>query len=216
MQDLIINEVMLVDDHPLLRKGVAQLIELEDDLDVVGEADNGESAVQLAVRLEPDIILLDLNMDGMDGIETLKAMRTAEVTSKIIMFTVSDETDDVVNAIRAGADGYLLKDMEPEALVANLRHACNGQLVLSDKLNRVLAQALQSKQEKQSSNIDDLTKREKQILKLIAEGLSNKLIARKLDISEGTVKVHVKRVLKKLHLSSRVEAAVWVVENRIH
>ncbi len=205
--------ILLIDDHPLLRQGMKQLIQMEEDLEVSGEASNARDGIALAIEQEPDLILLDLNMPEMDGIAALKALREANISSRIIIFTVSDHEDDVVSALRAGADGYLLKDMEPEELVPQLRQAALGRMVISDRLTTLLAEALRAqKPEKKRADYDSLTPREKDILKLIAEGLSNKMIGRKLDISDGTVKVHVKHLLKKLSLRSRVEVAVWAVE----
>jgi two-component system nitrate/nitrite response regulator NarL len=206
------STVLLVDDHPLLRKGVSQLLELEDDIEVVGEAADGMSAVQQALLLDPDLILLDLSMKGMDGIETLVALRDADVSARIVVFTVSDDRSDVVSALKSGADGYLLKDTEPEELVNNIRSACSGKMVLSAQLAEVLAMSLREDDKPQGRTLESLTRRELQILKYIAEGLSNKLIGRKLDIAEATVKVHVKHLMKKLGFRSRVEAAVWLVE----
>lgn len=204
--------ILLIDDHPLLRKGVKQLIELDDELQVIAEASNAIDGIKAAKECEPDLILLDLNMPNINGIEALKMLRDEEVSSRIIVFTVSDNEEDVVAALKAGADGYLLKDMEPEELLASLRQAALGKVVISDKLTTLLAQALQSGRSSNKSDISSLTPREKQIIKLIAGGLPNKLIARKLNITEGTVKVHVKHLLKKLRLRSRVEVAVWAVQ----
>lgn len=206
--------ILLVDDHPLLRKGLTQLIEFEDELEVIGEASDGHSALELAKEHEPDLIVLDLNMQGMDGLETLRAMRNAEITSRIIMLTVSDSDEDVVCAITYGADGYLLKDMDPEQILEKLKEAALGKMVISEKLTHVLAGAIRGGNDKKSNLLAKLTSREHEILKLIAKGMSNKLIARELDISDGTVKVHVKHVLKKLGLNSRVEAAVWMVNQK--
>ncbi len=209
--------LMIVDDHPLLRKGLRQLIEFEDELSIVAEASGGSEALQKVDALrqqdgsEPDLIILDLNMQGMDGIETLKALRAADVSSRIVMYTVSDHDEDVVAAITAGADGFLLKDMEPEDVLHKIKQAALGKMVISDRLTEVLASALRRPQKKVNNVIESLTGRELDILKLIAKGLSNKLIARELGISDGTVKVHVKHLLKKMELKSRVEAAVWMV-----
>jgi len=206
--------ILLVDDHPLLRKGLRQLIELEDELNVIGEASDGQNAVKLAQELEPDIILLDLNMQGMDGLETLKAIRHTNTHSRIIMLTVSDNDEDIVCAITYGADGYLLKDMDPEEILEKIREAALGKMVFSAKLTHVLAGAIRGGGTNTKTNLlAKLTSREHEILKQLARGLSNKLIARELDISDGTVKVHVKHILKKLSLNSRVEAAVWMVNN---
>lgn len=212
--DQPVTSILLVDDHPLLRKGLVQLIELEDELALVGEASNGLDAIRLAEETDPDLIVLDLNMQGMDGLETLRAMREAGVTARIVMLTVSDNDQDVVCAITYGADGYLLKDMDPEDILKQLIEAAHGKMVISDKLTHVLAKAIRKGDNNKTSLLAKLTSREHEILKLIAKGLSNKLIARDLDISDGTVKVHVKHVLKKLSLRSRVEAAVWMVHQQ--
>ncbi|QEQ97536.1 two-component system response regulator NarL [Neptunomonas concharum] len=212
MSESVSATIVLIDDHPLLRKGVKQLIELDDDLSVVGEASNAIEGVKISKETEPDLILLDLNMPDINGIETLKMLRDEDVSSRIIVFTVSDNEEDVVAALKAGADGYLLKDMEPEELLERLHQAALGKVVISDKLTTLLAQALQSGRSSNKADISSLTPREKQIIKLIAGGLPNKLIARKLNITEGTVKVHVKHLLKKLRLRSRVEVAVWAVQ----
>jgi len=206
--------IMLVDDHPLLRKGLKQLIAMEDDMQVVAEASSGKDAIALAAEHDPDLIVLDLNMQGMDGIETLKKLRDSGVTSRIIMLTVSDADDDVVAAITNGADGYLLKDMEPEQLLEQIHRAVTGKMVLSEAITEILATALRQPAKAPSSQLSSLTNREYEILSLIAKGMSNKVIARELDISDGTVKVHVKHLLKKLGLRSRVEAAVWMVNQQ--
>jgi len=207
-----VASILLIDDHPLLRKGVKQLIELDSELRVVAEASNAHEGLAAALEFEPDLILLDLNMPEVNGIETLKMLRDAGVTSRVVVFTVSDNEEDVVAALKAGADGYLLKDMEPEELLSSLNQAALGKMVISDRLTTLLAEALQNKRTKKGPDISSLTPREKQIIKLISAGLPNKLIARKLSITEGTVKVHVKHLLKKLHLRSRVEVAVWAVQ----
>ena len=206
--------IMLVDDHPLLRKGLRQLISMDDELEVIAEASNGADAITQGVELDPDLILLDLNMQGMNGLETLRHLRDQGVTSRIVMLTVSDADEDVLQAISLGADGYLLKDMEPEELLEQIKRALNGKMVLSEAVTQILATAIRNPNNKSSGEIDALTQRELEILKLIAKGLSNKLIARELDISDGTVKVHVKHLLKKLHLRSRVEAAVWMINQQ--
>ncbi|HEY9042139.1 MAG TPA: two-component system response regulator NarL [Rheinheimera sp.] len=208
------SSVMLIDDHPLLRKGLKQLLALEDDLEVIAEASSGAEAVPLAVELDPDLIILDLNMQGMDGIATLKKLRDEGVTSRIVMLTVSDADEDVVNAISNGADGYLLKDSDPEILLEHIKRALSGKMVLSEAVTQVLATALRRPTVKTPAELNSLTNREHEILSFIAKGLSNKLIARELNISDGTVKVHVKHLLKKLGLRSRVEAAVWMVNQQ--
>src|SRR5690554_7988078 len=162
--------ILLIDDHPLLRHGNKQLCSREQDIEVVGEASNAADGIQMATEIEPDLILMDLNMPEMDGIEALKRLRDQNISSRIIMFTVSDQEDDVVAALRAGADGYLLKDMEPEDMIAQLHQAAVGKMVISDRLTTLLAQALRSNKPQQSSrpDFDSLTPREKDILRLIA------------------------------------------------
>jgi len=210
------SKLVVVDDHPLMRQGIIQLLALEPSFNVVGEASNGRDALAVVLEQDPDVVLMDLNMKGMDGIESLKLLRENDVGAKIIMFTVSDENEDVINALRSGADGYLLKDMEPEDLLDRLRAAITGQMVLSPELMHVLASELRNDPKvPKEPEVSSLTKREKEILKQIAAGQSNKQIGRKFDITEGTVKVHVKNLLKKMNLRSRVEAAVWAVENKL-
>lgn len=133
--------VMLVDDHPLLRKGLQQLIELTDNLEVIAQASNGIDAIQLGTELDPDLILLDLNMQGMDGLETLSQLRAAGVTSRIVMLTVSDADDDVIEAITRGADGYLLKDMEPEQLLEQIERSLEGKMVMSEAVTQEIGRA---------------------------------------------------------------------------
>jgi two-component system, NarL family, nitrate/nitrite response regulator NarL len=214
LNDIAETSVVIIDDHPLFRKGVADLIRMEPALRLVGEAADGESGIRLARQTEPDLILLDLNMKGMDGIATLQRLRAADVDARIIMLTVSDNEQDVVAALRAGADGYLLKDMEPEDILASLQRATRGRLVISAQLTELLAHALREEPRPQRPEEAGLTPREEEILELIAKGFSNKLIARDLNLSVGTVKVHVKHILKKIKLKTRVEAAVWAVSNQ--
>jgi len=211
-----VANIMLVDDHPLLRKGLAQLISLENHLQVSCEASSGEEALSLISSTDcpPDLILLDLDMKGMNGLETLNALRQANIQCKIVMFTVSDHETDVLQALKFGADGYLLKDSEPEEVISNISKAINGELVLSAPLSQIVARSLQQRPSTASA-IEKLTKREVEILRHIAQGESNKVIARKLNIAEATVKVHIKNLLKKLSLRTRVEAAIWAVENKL-
>lgn len=207
--------ILVIDDHPLFRKGVADLIAMDPTLAVVGEAADGVAGIRLARELNPDLILLDLDMKGLSGIETLKQLRADEtIEARIVMLTVSDTETDVIAALRAGADGYLLKDMEPEDILAMLREVMKGRLAVSARLTETLARALREPATARAPDPADLTPRERQILDLISQGWSNKLIARDLDIAVGTIKVHVKNILKKLGLRSRVEAAVWALSER--
>lgn len=209
------TRIVLVDDHPMMRQGIRQLLELRDDFEVVAEAGNGEEALEKVAQYQPDMILMDLNMKGMDGIQTVDALRQRGEKACILMITVSDNDNDVIAALRAGADGYLLKDVEPEELIKAVLAAERGNLVVSPQLTRILARALRDEEPARNHLTAELTGREMEILKMIAAGSSNKLIARELGISEATVKVHVKNLLKKLNFRSRVEAAVWAVSNHI-
>lgn len=204
--------ILIIDDHPLFRKGLIQLIQTAHEFDIVGEASGGIEGIECALALQPNMILLDLNMKDINGIDVLKAIKAADLDSRVIMLTVSDNADDLVAALRAGADGYLLKDMEPEDLLSNIRSAGMGRMALSDRLTWLLATSLKEDSRPNNTSEAGLTEQEGKILELIATGKSNKLIAIELGITEGTVKVHVKHLLKKLNLKSRVEAAVWAVE----
>jgi two-component system nitrate/nitrite response regulator NarL len=208
------STVIAIDDHPLFRKGVADLIAMEPSMILVGEAASGQEGIDLALRVRPDIILLDMNLPGMDGIATLKAIKEADIDTRVVMLTVCDSEENIIGALRSGADGYLLKDMEPEEILDRLRLAASGKLVLSDRITELLARALREESPPRSTEEAQLTDREHEILALISDGQSNKMIARQLDISEGTVKVHVKHLLKKLNLRSRVEAAVWAIKQK--
>lgn len=206
--------ILLIDDHPMLRNGVKQLISLDPQLKVIAEAGNGEQGLALAEQHDPDLILLDLNMPGINGLETLDRLRRIDLSGRIVVFTVSNDEEDVVSALKRGADGYLLKDMEPEALLTSLHQAAAGQMVLSETLTSVLISSLRETPPATQRDLQQLTRREQDILRQIARGLPNKIIARKLNITESTVKVHVKHLLKKLQLKSRVEAAVWYLQHK--
>jgi two-component system nitrate/nitrite response regulator NarL len=208
------TSVIVIDDHPLFRKGVADLVRMEPSLQLVGEAADGQIGLRVAQETDPDLILLDLNMKGWSGIETLERLRAADLDARIIMLTVSDSEEDVVAALRAGADGYLLKDMEPEDILESLRRATQGRVVISQRLTELLAHALREDPRPRRPDQAGLTPREDEILGLIAKGYSNKLVARDLDLTVGTVKVHVKHLLRKLGLRTRVEAAVWAINSK--
>lgn len=209
------TRVLIIDDHPLFRRGVSQLLGLEPGFSIVGEAASGQEGIALAKELEPDLILLDLNMKGMNGIETLRAMRDADIDARIIILTVSNAPEDLIAAIRAGSDGYILKDNDPADMLHLICDAMQGQTAISPELTSLLASALRQESVVETRSHASLTERETAILKCLAVGKSNKLIARELDIMESTVKVHIRNLLKKLKFRSRVEAAVWAVANQI-
>jgi len=208
------QRLLIIDDHPLFRRGVMQLVRMAGQFEVVGEASNGQEGIEMAKSLAPDMVLLDLNMKGMSGLDALKVMKSWDNDPRVVMLTVSDQAEDLIAALRAGADGYLLKEMDPEELVGKLKEAAAGQVTLTDRLTRLLAHSLRDDNRPKDPDQAGLTEQEGRILEQIALGKSNKLIARELDIAEGTVKVHVKHLLRKLNLRSRVEAAVWAVEKK--
>lgn len=195
--------VLVVDDHPLLRRGICQLINSDTDFTLFGEAGTGLDALAAIDDREPDIILLDLNMKGMTGLDTLNALRQEACTSRIVILTVSDAKQDVIRLIRAGADGYLLKDTEPDLLLDKLKEAVQGKQVISEGVAAFLNET-----KDEQAWLDNLTPRELQILEQVAEGRSNRVISELLHISEGTVKVHVKNLLRKTQAKSRTEMAV--------
>ena len=210
------TRVLIIDDHPLFRRGVRQLLALEDSFDVVGEAAGGQEGIEQARLLDPDLILLDLNMKGIDGLETLRTMRDLGIDARIILLTVSNSPDDLIAAIRAGSDGYILKDNDPEEILRMIAGAMEGKNPISPELAGLLATALREESVADQRTQTNLTDRETAILKCLAAGMSNKLIGRELDIMESTVKVHIRNLLKKLHFHSRVEAAVWAVARNMN
>ncbi|BAN97363.1 luxR family two component transcriptional regulator [Plautia stali symbiont] len=197
--------IMIVDDHPLMRRGIRQLLALEPRLEVVAEANNGTEARRLA----PDVILLDLNMKGMSGLDTLKALRHEGVAACILVLTVSDARSDIYAMMDAGADGYQLKDSEPELLLAQVMRGAQGENVFRE----VVAEYLATRQPS-ANPFRQLTERELDVLQEVARGLSNKEIAATLHISEETVKVHIRNLLRKLDVRSRVAATVLWLESR--
>lgn len=199
--------VMIVDDHPLMRRGLRQLLELEPTFDIVAEASSGSEAIALAGRTQPDIILLDLNMKGLSGLDTLRALRNEGIDARIIILTVSDARSDVYALVDAGADGYLLKDSEPELLLSQICEAAQGQPVFSETVSSYLSSRTQI-----TDPLAELTQREMDILQGVARGMSNKQIAAEQFISEETVKVHVRNLLRKLNVRSRVAATVLYLE----
>ncbi len=203
--------VVTVDDHPLFRRGLIQLLGTIPGFNLVGEASCGVDGLAMVRKCKPDLLLLDLNMKDMSGLEVLKAVKTSSPDTRVVMITVSDQAEDLVSALRIGADGYLLKDMEPEQMVESLRAAAAGKVIISDALTHVMAAALRDQNRPETPQEADLTEQEIRILERIAAGMSNKVIGKELDIAEGTVKVHVKHILCKLSLRPQVEAAVWAV-----
>jgi len=211
--------IVLIDDHALFRVGLKGLLE-RSGVEVIGCAGNGREGIELVRELSPDIVLLDMRIPDMSGIEVLKALRDGGAGMPVVMLTTSDRKEDLVESLRCGAQGYLLKEMEPDELVTALHNILDGKTVIAPDLTSVLAQAVQGgeeepREEESGSPFATLTPREMEILTHLAIGQSNKVIARDLGISIGTVKLHVKAILRKLGVHSRVEAAVMAVENGI-
>ena len=209
--------ILLIDDHALFRIGLQELLERR-GIQVLAAEGDCERGIQLATEHEPDVILLDMRMPMMSGIEVLRRLRRAGLQMPIAMLTTSMEEHDVISSLQAGAQGYLLKDMEPDELISALQTIVSGGTVVAKELTGVLARAVQGEGEavdKADTPIADLTPREREILCHLAEGQSNKVIARHLGISDGTVKLHVKAILRKLEVHSRVEAAVIAVERML-
>ncbi|MDX1432910.1 MAG: response regulator [Gammaproteobacteria bacterium] len=208
--------VLIIDDHTLFRSGLQELLERR-GIDVVGTAGDGDEGCQLAQTLAPDVILLDVRMPGMGGLTVLERLNEAGVETPVMMLTTSTEDRDLVAAVRAGARGYLLKDLEPDELIDSLGRIMTGECVIAPEMTGVLARVVQGEEPLESSvtRFSELTPREMEILCHLAEGQSNKVIARELGISNGTVKLHVRSILRKLKVRSRVEAAVLAVEEGI-
>ena len=208
--------VLLIDDHALVRKGLEELLRSR-GVEVVASVGTGEEGVKQALAQAPDIILLDVKMPGMSGIETLAKLRASNVTIPVLMLTMSRDDADLRAALRGGAEGYLLKDMNPEDLVPALEAALRGDNVVAKEMVGTLARIVQGQTSepprRSPAPLSDLTPREMEILSHVAEGQSNKMIARALNITDGTVKLHVKAILRKLGVHSRVEAAVIAVEH---
>jgi two-component system nitrate/nitrite response regulator NarL len=209
--------VVLVDDHALCRNGLTDLLHHRGNIQVVaalGDTDKVAAALQ---EHRPDLVVLDLRMPSTDGLTLLRRLRTEGIDTPAVILTMSDAEADLAAALRAGVRGYLLKDMEPEEVIAGIERAARGELTVAPAMTLKLAQMLQdgTKGGNRKGQLESLTERERQILDHLARGESNKAIARTLDISHDTVKLHVRHILSKLNLSSRVEAAVFAVESRV-
>lgn len=206
--------VVLIDDHSLFRAGLEGLLERR-GVDVVASIGEAEHGVQKVRELKPDIVLLDIRMPNTNGLIILAQLREFDQTTPIVMLTTSREDSDIAEALQCGANGYLLKDMEPEELIKALHSIIQGETVVAQELTATLARVVQGniQHRHDEDKLSELTPREREILTLIAEGGSNKVIARNLGITDGTVKLHVKSILRKLDVHSRVEAAVIAVEH---
>ena len=205
--------VMIVDDHAVVRQGLRSFLELQDDIEVVGEAADGAEAVAVAKETLPDVILMDLVMPGMDGVAATRAISTAVPSARVLVLTSFSEDEKVFASIKAGAHGYLMKDVLPPELVKAIRTVHRGEAQLHPEIARKLMNEFSSPAPVQPKH--DLTERELEVLRLIAQGKSNKEIAEELVLSEKTVKTHVSNILQKLHLSDRTQAAVYALKQRL-
>ncbi|OCF97022.1 two-component system response regulator NarL [Gilliamella sp. wkB308] len=211
------SSILLIDDHPMLRNGVKQLINTVSHFEVIGETGSGTEGIKLAEKLDPDMILLDINIQNVNGLEILRYLREKNISSRIIMFTVSDAKEDIITALKSGADGYLLKDMEPEDFIKALKDIAEGKIIMDEAISHIILHYMRNSGEpttKQIHDINLLTPREHEIFNLLVQGLSNKRIAKDLDIVESTVKVHVKSIFKKLNFKSRMEMTVWYLQSK--
>ncbi len=209
--------ILLVDDHTLFRKGLTELLEGRDAIRVIAATGDPEEALAIAREQRPDVAIVDLNMPPHGGLALLRRLREEGWQGTSLVLTVSDAEDDMANALASGARGYLLKDMEPDELVDAVRRALRGETVVAPAMTLKLIDLLHPKRGAavREDLLAELTPREREILQHLAQGMTNKAIARALDISHETVKLHVRRVLAKLKLSSRVEAAVFAVEHGV-
>jgi two-component system NarL family response regulator len=211
--------VLVVDDHALFRRGLQMVLEQEEDIEVVGEAGDGAEAVERAADAVPDIVLMDVRMPKRGGIDACTAIKDAVPSAKIIMLTISDEEADLYDAIKAGASGYLLKEISIEEVAAAIRAVNEGQSLISpsmaSKLLTEFASMIKRTDDRQQVPTPRLTEREMEVLKLVAKGLNNRDIAKQLFISENTVKNHIRNILEKLQLHSRMEAVVYAVREKL-
>jgi DNA-binding NarL/FixJ family response regulator len=211
--------VLIVDDQALFRRGLHVVLGTEEHIDVVGEADNGEEAVALAERLAPDVVLMDVRMPRLGGIDAARRIRELAPSTRILMLTVSDEEEDLYEAIKAGANGYLLKEISVEEVAEAVRAAVQGQSLISPSMASKLLNEFNSlarrAAEQEQAPTPVLTARELEVLRLVARGMSNREVAAALFISDNTVKNHVRNILEKLHLHSRMEAVMYAVRRRL-
>jgi len=211
--------VLVVDDHALFRRGLEMVLAQEPDIDVVGEAEDGAKAVEMAAATTPDIVLMDVRMPKRGGIDACTAIKDIVPSSKIIMLTISDDEADLYDAIKAGAMGYLLKEISIEEVASAIRAVYGGQSLISpsmaSKLLNEFASMIKRGDERQQVSAPRLTEREMEVLRLVAKGLNNRDIAEQLFISENTVKNHIRNILEKLQLHSRMEAVVYAVREKL-
>lgn len=205
--------ILIVDDHTLFRRGLRALIDSCERFEVVGEATDGLEGVKMQQQLQPDAVLLDLDMPVMRGLEALPQMINHNPQQVVLMLTVSEDGSDLLECMRLGARGYLLKNIDTEFLLDSIEKAISGDSVLSPEMTSKLVTRLRRQEQADEKITEPLTPREREILRWLAGGNSNKVIARNLDVTESTIKVHVQNILRKLNVASRVQAAVYAIEH---
>jgi DNA-binding NarL/FixJ family response regulator len=209
--------VLIADDHPLFRQGIKQILELENDITVVAQAANGDEAVRLTREHKPDVILMDINMPGSNGLQAIKEIKDENINSKIIVLTIHEDREYLIKTIQMGAEGYVLKDAEPSVLIDAIRSVHQGQSYIQPNMTKELVKEFNrlTLHGRERNGENRLTAREREVLKLIAEGMINKEIATKLYISEKTVKNHVSSIFRKLNVSDRTQAAIYAIKHNI-
>ena len=207
-------KILLVDDHTLFRSGIRLILQRNPEFEIVGEASDGLEGVKRAKQLKPDVVLMDLNMPGLSGLEAMQLIVEDVPSTAVLMLTVSEEAEDLSTALRNGARGYLLKNIEADYLTTAIKKAAAGEPVIAESMTAKLVMQFRSGQNQApSAEKEKLTPRERETMVCLARGESNKEIARHLDVAESTVKIHVQNILKKLNLTSRVQIAVYAVEH---
>ncbi|RCX15478.1 LuxR family two component transcriptional regulator [Anaerobacterium chartisolvens] len=209
--------VLIADDHSMFRQGLKQILELEDDISVIAQACNGDEAVKFTREKKPDVILMDINMPGINGLQAIKEIKLERLPSKIIVLTIHEDREYLFKTVQMGAEGYVLKDAEPSVLIEAIRNVFNGQSYIQANMTTELVKEFNrvTLHEKEKGEENLLTAREIEVLELIAEGMINKEIAKELYISEKTVKNHVSNIFKKLNVSDRTQAAIYAFKHNI-
>lgn len=209
--------ILIADDHSLIRQGLKQILELEEDIVVIAQASNGSEAVQLAKEYNPDIILMDINMPGTNGLQAIKEIKQDKLECKIIVLTIHEDREYLFKTLQMGAEGYVLKDAEPAVLLEAIRSVNSGKSYIQSNMTMELVKEFNrvTMHEKEKHEDNNLTSREIEVLKLIAEGMINKEIAKQLYISEKTVKNHVSNIFRKLNVSDRTQAAIYAFKHNI-
>ena len=209
--------VLIADDHVMVRQGLKQILELENDITVIAQAGNGSEAVKYAREVNPDVVLMDINMPGTNGLQAIKEIKQDKLACKVIVLTIHEDREYLFKTLQMGAEGYVLKDAEPAVLIEAIRNVHNGQSYIQPNMTKELVREFNrvTLHEKEKNEENNLTSREIEVLELIAEGMINKEIAKQLYISEKTVKNHVSNIFKKLNVSDRTQAAIYAFKHNI-